>query len=76
MRMIFGVLSLLFVVAVIGFLAKKQVSSINDIKVPGAAASSAAPVGNVQQQSQQIQQQFRAAAEAALQPARTEPDTK
>ena len=80
MRMIFGVLSLLFVVAMIGFMAKKQVSSINNIdvigKVPGAAASSAAPSGNVQQQSQQIQQQFKAAAEAAMQPARTEPDTK
>ena len=76
MRMIFGVLSLLLVVAVIAFMSKKQVSSINEIKVPGAASSSAAPMGNVQQQSQQIQQQFKAAAEAALQPARTEPDTK
>jgi Na+-transporting methylmalonyl-CoA/oxaloacetate decarboxylase gamma subunit len=76
MRMIFGVLSLLFVVAVIAFMSKKQVSSINEIKVPGAASSSAAPSGNVQQQSQQIQQQFKAAAEAAMQPARTEPDAK
>ncbi len=76
MRMIFGVLSLLFVVAVIGFMAKKQMSSINDIKVPGATASSAAPSGNAQQQSQQIQQQFKAAAEAAMQPARTEPEAK
>ena len=80
MRMIFGVLSLLFVVAVIAFMSKKQVSSINEIKVPGATASSAAPSannsGNVQQQSQQIQQQFKAAAEAALQPARTQPETK
>ena len=76
MRMIFGVLSLLFVVAVIAFLSKKQVSAISDIKLPGASASSAAPAVNVQQQSQQIQQQFKAAAEAALQPARTEPETK
>jgi hypothetical protein len=83
MRMIFGVLSLLFVVAVVGFLAKKQMSSINDIKVPqvvGPAAGSApvAPVvnpgGNVQQQSQQIQQQFKAAAEAAVQQPRPMPD--
>jgi hypothetical protein len=79
MRMIFGVLSLLFVVAVIGFLAKKQLSSVNDIKVPSVTAPGAsvvAPSGNVQQQSQQIQQQFKAAAEAAMQPARTEPETK
>ena len=76
MRVIFGVLSLLIVVAVIAFMSKKQVSSINDIKVPGTPASSAIAQGNVQQQSQQIQQQFKAAAETALQPARTEPDTK
>ena len=80
MRMIFGVLSLLFVVAVIAFMSKKQMSSISDIdvigKVPGAVASSPAPAGNAQQQSQQIQQQFKAAAEAALQPARTEPEIK
>jgi Na+-transporting methylmalonyl-CoA/oxaloacetate decarboxylase gamma subunit len=76
MRMIFGVLSLLFVVAVIAFMSKKQMSSINEIKVPGAAASSPAPAGNVQQQSQQIQQQFKAAAEAAVQQARPVPDEK
>ena len=76
MRIIFGVLSLLLVVAVIAFMSKKQVSSINEIKLPGAAASSPAPEGNVQQKSQQIQQQFKAAAEAALQTARPESDAK
>ena len=76
MQMIFGVFSLLIVVAVIGFMAKKQIGSISDIKVPGAAASSAAPTGNAQQQSQQIQQQFKAAAEAAMQPVRVEPETR
>jgi hypothetical protein len=80
MRMIFGVLSLLFVVAVIGFLAKKQLASVNEIKVPvipGATPTlnvPASPGGNVQQQSQQIQQQFKAAAEAAMQPARPASD--
>ena len=34
MRSIFGVLSLLIVVAIIGVLAKKQMTSINEIKVP------------------------------------------
>ncbi len=79
MRMIFGVLSLLFVVAVIGFLAKKQLSSVNDIKVPTTAESPTGvikPAGNVQQQSQQIQQQFKAAAEAAVQQVRPVPDEK
>ncbi len=84
MRMIFGVLSLLFVVAVVGFLARKQIASVNEIKVPSVSASAAAgtvvpnanPAGNVQQQSQQIQQQFKAAAEAAVQQARPMPDEK
>ena len=89
MRMIFGVLSLLFVVAVVGFLAKKQLASVSEIKVPsvsgpgvsasgtvGTAVPSVNPTGNVQQQSQQIQQQFKAAAEAAMQQARPMPDEK
>ena len=84
MRMIFGVLSLLFVVAVVGFLAKKQMASVNEIKVPSVSASgtigtavpSINPSGNVQQQSQQIQQQFKAAAEAAVQQPRAMPDEK
>ena len=85
MRMIFGVLSLLFVVAVVGFLAKKQLASVNQIKAPSVSAPGAEgtpalpainPSGNVQQQSQQIQQQFKAAAEAAVQQARPIPDEK
>ena len=84
MRMIFGVLSLLLVVAIVGFLAKKQLASVNEIKVPSVNASGTAgtagptinPSGNVQQQSQQIQQQFKAAAEAAVQQARPMPDEK
>ena len=86
MRSVFGVLSLLLVVAVIGFLAKKQMSSVNEIKLPdpsavsaGSPASPTNPVGapgNVQQQSQQIQQQFKAAAEAAVQQVRPMPDDK
>ena len=75
MRVVFGVLSLLLVVAVIGFLAKKQMKSVTEIQVPTLPASAAAG-GNVQQQSQQIQQQFKAAAEAAVQQARPMPDDK
>jgi hypothetical protein len=83
MRVILGVFSLLVVVAVVGFLAKKQVKSVNEIQVPVLSApadattppASMAP-GNVQQQSQAIQQQFKAAAEAAVQQARPVPDDK
>ena len=86
MRMIFGVLSLLFVVAVVGFLAKKQMASVNNITVPsvgtpagGTGTGTVPPInpsGNVQQQSQLIQQQFKAAAEAAVQQPRAMPDEK
>ena len=41
MRMIFGVLSLLLALAVVGFLVKKQLPSVNQIKVPDATALSA-----------------------------------
>ncbi len=85
MRVVFGVLSLLLVLAAVGFLAKKQLSSVGEIKVPAVATPgssggptppTANPTGNVQQQSQQIQQQFKAAAEAGIQPARPMPDEK
>jgi hypothetical protein len=82
MRMIFGVLGLLLVVAIIGMLAKKQLSSVNDIRLPAALGSAQETTtsikreGTVQQQSQQIQQQFKAAAEAAVQQARPMPDDK
>ncbi len=85
MRAVFGVLSLLIVVAVAGFLAKKQMGSVSDIKVPAVTASGESgmtplptinPAGKVPQQSQQIQQQFKAATEAGLQQARPMPDEK
>lgn len=72
MRVLFGVLSLLLVAALVGVLAKKQFGAAN---APDAA-SQTAPGGNPQQQAQQIQQQFKAAAEAAVQPARPVPDDK
>ncbi|MCM2340645.1 hypothetical protein [Rhodoferax sp.] len=78
MRIIFGVLSLLIVVAVVGTLAKKQLtggSAINvspqnssDISVPTPL-----PGATAQQQSQQIQQiqqQIRQSLEASMQQAR------
>lgn len=76
MRMVFTMLSLLIAVAVIGILAKKQLGSIAAVAPPaGTAAPSsgmAAPTGTPQQQVQQ----FRQAAESALQQARPMPDDK
>ena len=58
MRAVFGVLSLLFVVAVVGFLAKKQLSSgvapPAGVTMPGASAG--APPATPQQQVKQFQQ--------------------
>ncbi len=82
MRSIFGVLSLVIVMGIVGWLAKKQMGSVNAIQVPvvvspgdsSAAGTAAIPMpganltGNAQAQSQQLQQQFKAAAEAAAQP--------
>lgn len=78
MRSIFGILSLLVVLAVIGILMKKQMGAVSEIKVVPATGTTVAvdPGANVQQQSQQIQQQFKAAAEAAAQQPRPVPDEK
>ncbi|MDB5882170.1 MAG: hypothetical protein JWP43_2048 [Ramlibacter sp.] len=76
MRIVFTMLSLLIVVAVIGILAKKQLGSIAAVApAAGTAAPSsgmAAPTGTPQQQVQQ----FRQAAESAMQQARPMPDDK
>jgi hypothetical protein len=75
MRIVFGVLSLLVVVAVIGILVKKQLGAVAPTATPAAVAAPgamAAPTGTPQQQVQQ----FRQAAEQALQQARPMPDDK
>ncbi|HPH14175.1 MAG TPA: hypothetical protein PLC34_10295 [Burkholderiaceae bacterium] len=82
MRVLLSVLSLLVVVAVVGFLASKQVKSVSENQVPvlpaptDTATPAVSATGNVQQQSQAIQQQFKAAAEAAVHQARPVPDDK
>jgi UPF0716 family protein affecting phage T7 exclusion len=69
MRAIFSVLGLLLVVAIVGLLAKKQLSTT--IAVPDTT-----PGTTVQQQSQQIQQQVKQSVDAAMQQARPMPDDK
>ena len=73
MRMIFSVLSLLFVVAIVGFLAKKQMSSA----VPAAAvAVPGAPVPAAGATPKQQVDQVKQAVEAAVQQARPMPEDK
>ena len=59
MRMVFGVLGLLFVVAIIGVLAKKQLSSIAPLAASATSASPGGtmptPTGTPAQQVQQFQ---------------------
>ena len=79
MRAIFGVLSLLMVVAVIAVLAKKQLSPA-PVKLTPADAGLAVPApadgATPQQQSQQIQNQVRQSLETTMQQARPMPEDK
>ncbi len=74
MRMAFGLVGLVVVLAIVGVLAKKQLAGVNQIKVPAAGAEIAAPVvdpnTSVKAQSQQIQQQVKQAVDTAMQQAR------
>ncbi len=68
MRSLFGIASLLIVLAIIGVLAKKQLGGTASV-APGAA-----PEASPQQQGQQIQQDIKQAVEGAMQQARPIPD--
>jgi hypothetical protein len=90
MRILFGLGGLLVVLAIVAVLSKKQLSAINDIKVPapagagvGAGAGTGAgadvqvnPNAALKEQSQQIQQQYKQAIDAAMQQPRAMPDDK
>ncbi len=59
MRAVFGVVSLLVVLAIVGMLASRQMKAVKT-SVPAATSSAAAGAGaapTVREQSQQIQQQ-------------------
>lgn len=72
MRAIFGILGLLVVVAIVGVLAKKQLTSASApaAVVPGAASGNAAPAPTPKQQVEQ----FKQAVDAAVQQPRPMPD--
>lgn len=75
MRAVFGIVSLLLVLTVVGVAASRQFSARTPVvAVPGAA--SAAPAGSVQRQARQVQEQVREDVQKALEQAtrRTTPD--
>lgn len=79
MRVLFSIVSLLIVVAIIGVLAKKQLSpaTAKPASVDGAVSLPApGPGATPQQQSQQIQQQVRQTLENTMQQARPMPEDK
>lgn len=85
MRAIFGVLGLLIALAIVGVLAKKQLATTRQavpaLAVPAPAGAGitptpSPPTGNVREQSQQIQQQYKNAVESAMQQPRPVPDEK
>lgn len=75
MRGLFGIVGLLLTLAIVGVLAKKNLSSVTTVAPPAGLAS--APAGStVQQQSQILQQQVKQSVEAAVQQPRTMPEDK
>ncbi|WP_298213148.1 hypothetical protein [Acidovorax sp.] len=79
MRALFGLVGLVVVLAIVGLLAKKQLSATR-APVPalptatGAAAPASAASGTVREQSQQVQQQVKQQMEALMQQARPMPE--
>ena len=77
MRGWLGLVSLLLVLAAVGLLARKQMAAVQaplpTLQSP-ANATASAPAGNVHEQSQQIQQQYKRALEGAMQSSRPLPD--
>ncbi len=75
MRAIFGIISLLLVLVIVGSLVKKQLSvqTAPLQNLPAPTNTPTAPNANVRDQSQQIQQQVKQAVEAQIQ-ARPMPD--
>jgi hypothetical protein len=83
MRAIFGVLGLVVVLGIVGWLAKTQWTStrrvIPSLAVPGVDSTTvpaSAPAASVREQSQQLQQQIKQSVDAAMQQARPMPDDK
>ena len=83
MRAIFGVLGLVVVLGIVGWLSKTQLASTRQampqLAAPGAHSSgvpASAPAATVREQSQQMQRQIKQSVEAAMQQTRPMPDDK
>ena len=77
MRSIFGVLSLLLALGIVGVVVKKQLAATQASSMqPGQPeqARQAAPAASPQQTQQQTQQQFKQALDAAMQSAQPAKD--
>jgi hypothetical protein len=59
MRIIFGLVSLLVVVAIVGVLAKKQLSAVTQLPNPTSSTPNAAAPANIAEQSKQMQAQVK-----------------
>ncbi|MBN9404726.1 MAG: hypothetical protein J0I00_04830 [Burkholderiales bacterium] len=71
-----GLIGVLLALLVVAWLATRQTASLNQLALPPATAgAAAAPAsGNVREQSQRIEQQFKQQIENALQTPRDVPD--
>jgi hypothetical protein len=78
MRIMFGLMGLVVVLAIVGILSKKQLGAVSNIKVPQTAQAPILvdPNASVKAQSQQIQDQVKQQVENAMQQARPEPQEK
>lgn len=75
MRNVFGVLSLLLVILVIGFLAKKQLETLSSMgAMPAASAGISVQSTMLPQQSQELQNQVKKSVEESIQQARPQAD--
>ena len=66
MKGLFGLLGLLVVLALVAMLGKRHLQAAREVAVP-QSMSMPAPAGNVREQSQQIQNQFKQQLESAMQ---------
>jgi hypothetical protein len=67
-----GLIGLLLALAIVGLLVKQQLKSTGMAAAPAGQAVPAG--GNVREQSQQIQQQFKQSLDAAMKQPRATPD--
>jgi hypothetical protein len=73
MRAVFSIVSLLAVLAIVGFVVKKQLGSQVTAVPPAAGMPAVSPGATPQAQSQQVQHQVKEALQGTMQQARPMP---